>query len=79
MATEASDYHRGEMDIAEQSNTFVAFLKLSKWCSLALAVSLLFFTVLFCTEAGFFPAALGAFILAVAGFFLLRSSKKAAH
>jgi len=79
MATPADDYHRGEMDIAEQSSTYDAFLKLSKWGSLALAVSLLFVTLLFCTEAGFLGSLGPSVILAVAGFFLLRSKKKAAH
>lgn len=78
MATEASDYHRGEMDIAEQESTFVAFLKLSKWGSLAIAVGVLFFTILFCTKAGFFPAAIASVVVTVVGILLL-SSKKTAH
>ena len=40
MAAEGHDYHRGEMDIREQANTFHAFGALTKWLSLATAVIL---------------------------------------
>jgi hypothetical protein len=45
----AGDYQRGEMDIHEQSATFEAFGKMTKWGSLAIAVLLLTITLWFCT------------------------------
>ena len=41
MAEPAGDYTRGEMDIQEQVSTYEAFLTLSKWGSLVLAVGIL--------------------------------------
>lgn len=67
MAEPAGDYHRGEMDIHEQSSTYTAFLGMTKWGCLALAVGLVFFIMLFCTKAGFLGAAAAAFILLVVG------------
>ena len=49
----SSDYHRGEMDIHEQSATYAGFMNLTKWGSLILAVGLLFVTLWFCTGTGF--------------------------
>ena len=77
MAEQADDYHRGEMDIHEQANTYVAFLRISKWFSLVLAVSILFLVVLFSTETGFIGAAGAAFVLLVLGIFFLREKPKA--
>jgi uncharacterized membrane protein YjfL (UPF0719 family) len=45
----AGDYHRGEMDIHEQSATYAAFGNMAKWGSLAIAVLLLTITLWFCT------------------------------
>jgi hypothetical protein len=79
MAGKPSTYHRGEMDIHEQSRTYHSFLLLSKWGSLTLMVGLLFFAMLFCTKAGFIASAASAFVLAVVGILLLRERKIAAH
>lgn len=79
MAGPAGDYHRGEMDIHEQAATYSAFLTLSKWGSLALAVGILFFTLLFAVGAGFLGSAASAFVLLVIGVLVLRSKPKASH
>ena len=79
MAEPAADYHRGEMDIAEQKATFHGFIAMSKWGSLLIAVGVLFFALLFCTEAGLFQAALAAVVVLVGGIFLLREKKSAGH
>ena len=79
MAGPAGDYHRGEMDIQEQVSTYKAFLALSKWGSLVLAVGILFFALLFSTETGFVGSFVAAAVLLVVGFVLLRSKPKAAH
>jgi len=79
MGEKAASYHRGEMDIAEQASTFQGFIALTKWGSLAMAVVLLFATLIFCTPAGFFQAAIAAFVVAVVGVLMLRSKPGAAH
>jgi hypothetical protein len=75
----ASDYHRGEMDISEQASTYDAFMVMTKWGSLAITVAITFFTLLFCTAAGFFGAAATAVVLTVAGIVLLRDKKSGGH
>lgn len=72
MAGKASDYSRGEMDIREQVATFHGVMAASKWGSLAVAVGVLFFTLLFCTETGFAGSAASAIALLVVGVLVLR-------
>ena len=79
MAEPAGDYHRGEMDIQEQVSTYHAFLALSKWGSLVLAVGILFFTLLFSTKAGIIGSGAASFVVLVVGVFLLRSKPKGSH
>jgi len=75
-----SDYHRGEMDIAEQTATFHLVMGMTKWGSLVIAVGVLFFTLLFCVPgAGFFGAAAASAVLLVAGIVFLREKPAAAH
>ena len=79
MAEPSHDYHRGEMDIHEQQATFDGFNLMTKWGSLILAVGTLFFTLGFCTEAGFIGAFISAAVVAVIGTLVLRDKKSAAH
>ncbi len=78
MAEPSHDYHRGEMDITEQQATFDGFNLMTKWGSLILAVGTLFFTLWFCTDAGFLGGAISAAVLAVLGYLVLRE-KKSTH
>ena len=73
MANPAGDYHRGEMDIHEHAGTYHAFLAISKWFSLALAATLIFLVIWFCTKAGFLAGATTGIVIAVLGFLALRS------
>jgi hypothetical protein len=75
----AGDYHRGEMDIQEQASTYDAFGKMTKWGSLAVAVLLLFITLLFCTPAGFFGSAIASVVLLVLGVLLLKEKPNQGH
>lgn len=75
----AGDYQRGEMDIHEQSATFEAFGKMTKWGSLALAVLLLTITLWFCTAAGFIGGVIPGIVLAVLGVVFLREKPASAH
>jgi hypothetical protein len=75
----AGDYQRGEMDISEQAATFAAFNGMTKWGSLAVAVLLLFITLLFCTPTGFIGSAIAAVVLLAAGVFFLREKPATAH
>jgi hypothetical protein len=79
MAGPASDYHRGEMDIHEQTRTYHSFLVLSKWGSLALAVGVLFFSLLFAVGVGFLGAAATSVVVLVLGIVLLREKRKSPH
>jgi hypothetical protein len=73
MAETAHEHHHGDMDIHAQQATFHSVMTATKWSCLAVAVGVLFFTLLFCTEAGFGTAFLTALILLVVGVFALRS------
>jgi hypothetical protein len=73
MAGQAQDYHRGAMDIHAQQATFRAVMTASKWSSLAVAVGVLFFTLWFCTDAGFLTALISAIVLAAVGVFALQN------
>ncbi len=75
----ASEYHRGEMDISEQTATYNAVMGLTKWGSLALAVALLMLTLWFCTPAGFIGGLVPGLVLLVAGIALLREKKDGGH
>ena len=75
MAAEGHDYHRGEMDIREQANTFHAFGALTKWLSLATAVILLTLTRWFATDAGFFGGLITGVVVLAIGIWVLRERK----
>lgn len=72
MAGQVAEYHHGEMDIHAQQSTARAVWAASKWASLAVAVGVLFFTLLFCTTAGFGSAFFSALVLLIVGIFALR-------
>jgi 1,4-dihydroxy-2-naphthoate octaprenyltransferase len=78
MAGKSGDYHRGEMDIHEQARTYTSFLVFYKWCSLALAVGILFFSLWFAVGVGFIASAVSAAVLAVLGVLALKDRKKPA-
>ena len=73
MAGPASDYHRGDMDIQEQTSTFHLVMGLTKWGSLFLAAWLLFLVMWFCTGTGFLGALATGLVVGAVGFFVLRS------
>ncbi len=75
----ASEYHHGEMDIQEQESTFHAFNLMTKWGSLAIAVSLLTVTLWFCTDAGFLGGLVTGVVVTAVGVLVLREKKKPAH
>lgn len=80
MAGAPSDYHRGEMDIAEQVSTFHFVMAMTKWGSLALACLLTLFVLWFCTSAGFIGAAITSVVVLVLGILFLKGgSESAAH
>jgi len=72
MAEAASDYHRGEMDIHAQQETFHSVMVASKWSALAVVAGVAFLTLWFCTAAGFFSALVTALIIVAVGIFFLR-------
>ena len=78
MAGHGSDYQRGHMDIAEQTATFHLVMGMTKWGSLAIAAGVLFFTLLFCTAAGFMGSAIATLVLIALGVIFLRSKPQEA-
>jgi hypothetical protein len=68
----ASEYHRGEMDIHEQTASYHLFVMMAKWGSLALAAALVFLVLLFCTPTGFFGSLIVGVVIAIGGFLVLR-------
>ncbi|MBP7701628.1 MAG: aa3-type cytochrome c oxidase subunit IV [Phenylobacterium sp.] len=68
----ASEYHRGDMDIHEQTSTYHLFVMLTKWGSLALAALLVFLVLVFCTPTSFVGALAVGVIMSVGGFLVLR-------
>jgi uncharacterized membrane protein len=79
MTEQASDYHRGEMDIDAQQSTFHSVMVASKWSALAIVAGVAFLTLWFCTAAGFFSALVTAIVIVALGVFFLRESPAAAH
>ena len=75
----ASEYHRGEMDISEQTATYDAVMAMTKWGSLALVVALLMLVLWFCTPAGFFGGLIPGVVVLAVGIALLRDKPGAGH
>ncbi|MGV8930006.1 MAG: aa3-type cytochrome c oxidase subunit IV [Brevundimonas sp.] len=69
-------YVRGSQEISEQDSTFTAFMGLTKWGSLILAVTLMFLVLWFQPGGSLVTGLITAFVMAVAGFFFLKSGKK---
>jgi hypothetical protein len=79
MAGQASDYHRGDMEITEQVSTFKLIMGITKWGSLIIASALLALVLWFCTDTGFLGGAIsGAVVLAI-GIVFLRAKPDAGH
>lgn len=76
---EAHDYHRGEMDTAEQASTFHSFIVMSKWGSLAIVSVLTFFILWLCAHASFIASAVVGVLLVVVGYLALREGKTPSH
>jgi hypothetical protein len=72
MAGQASEYHRGEMDIHEQVATFHLIMNITKWGSLLIAAGLLFLVLWFCTPAGFLAGLISGGVVLALGIVLLR-------
>lgn len=73
----ASDsYVRGSQEISEQESTFSAFMGMSKWGSLIIALLLVFLTLWFQPGGSLMTALITAVVLSVCGFFMLKSPKK---
>jgi hypothetical protein len=72
MAGQASDYHRGDMDIHEQVSTFHLVMNITKWGSLVLAALLLTLALWFCTGTGFLGGAISGIVVLALGILLLR-------
>ncbi len=79
MAEHATDQSHGQMDIAEQAASFDLFVRFTKWGSLAVAVMVLWATLMFCTSTGFVGAVVAAVVLLAVGVYVLREKPQPAH
>lgn len=79
MAGPASDYHRGDMDIREQRSTYHLVMGMTKWGSLAIAASVLFLAMNFCTDAGFLGSFVTALVVVIVGVLVLKEKPSAGH
>lgn len=79
MAGPSSDYHRGEMDIAEQTKTFHLIMGMTKWGSLVLAAFLLVVVLATSTNVGLLGSLAWGVALLVIGIFGLREKPTADH
>ena len=79
MAGQASEYHRGEMDIHEQVSTFHLVMNITKWGALFVAVGVLTATLWFCTGAGFVGGAGTGLVVLIVGIVFLREKPAADH
>ena len=70
---DAKAYVHGEMAINEQASTFDLFMAMTKWGSLAVAVLLVFLVMWFHPGGSFIAGLIGAVVLAVVGWFALKS------
>ena len=75
---EHNTYTHGQMEIREQAASFGAFVRFTKWGCLAIAVLVLFSTMMFCTDSGIVASLVAAVVVLAAGVFLLRE-KPATH
>lgn len=74
---DAAAYQHGKMEITEQAATYSLFMSLTKWGALAVACAVLFLVVWFQPGGSFVAAVICSVVLAVVGFFALKS--KPAH
>ena len=79
MSEAAHDYHPGDQEISEQVATFDDFGKAIKWGSLAIAALVLTLVIWFCVGAGFLAGAGSGIVLALVGWFFLRSKPAPEH
>jgi hypothetical protein len=79
MAGQASEYHRGEMDIHEQVATFHLVMGITKWGSLIIGSALLALVLWFCTGAGFLTGVISGGVVLILGILLLRQRGGEGH
>lgn len=69
-----ADYHRGQMEVADQRSTYVRFNGLIHWCSTFIAALVAFLTLWLCAHIAFLGSAVIAAIIIAAGVFMNRNS-----
>lgn len=70
------EYRRGEMDIHQHELTFRGVMRLTKWGSLIIAVTVLFFSMWLAAGVGFFGSFIAAVVVLALGIFFLRSKPR---
>ncbi|HEX4740943.1 MAG TPA: aa3-type cytochrome c oxidase subunit IV [Caulobacteraceae bacterium] len=75
----ASEYHHGQMDVAEQARTYRAFGNMAKWFSLHIAVLVVMLVLWFCLGATFLGGLIPGAILLALGVYFLRATPVRNH
>jgi thiamine transporter ThiT len=73
MDAPSSEYHHGDQDPSMNVSTYHAFMTLTKWFSLHVAVLIVMLSLWFCTEAGFFAGLISGIVVWALGMVFLRS------
>ncbi len=71
----AKTYKRGECDVTNHQATYDAFMAISKWGSLIIAVGVLFFSAWLASPLSWFTAAFLSGVVAVVGGWYLLTAK----
>jgi hypothetical protein len=75
----SDDYVHGQMNAATQAANYRSFMSLTKWFALNAAALILFLTLWFCTDAGFWTAFITAIIVLALGITFLRRKPQPVH
>ena len=61
----ATDYVRGEMDIADHKSTFNGFISVSVWSSLIIGLTILYLTLVFAVGLDWMASLIGCAVIGV--------------
>ena len=75
----SDDYVHGQMNAATQTANYRSFMSLTKWFALNAGTLILFLTLWFCTDTGFWGAGLAAIVVLALGITFLRRKPQPVH
>ena len=69
-----ADYHRGQMEVADQRSTYMLFNSLVHWCSTFIAALVAFLVLWLCAHIAFLGALVVAVVIVAVGVFMNRNT-----